>query len=231
MRIVTWNCNGAFRRKFEPIEALDADILVIQECEDPAQSSENYRSWAGRYLWKGYGKNKGIGIFLRKGRSLAPLDWPGDGYELFLPTRVDGEFDVLGVWTQGAAPPGYGYIGQFWNYLQVNKSRLGSGTLICGDFNSNRIWDKPNRQWNHSEGVRELEQLGLTSLYHLSTNELAGEESQPTFYLYRHLNRPFHIDYIFASAQHLPNGWKRMEVGRSADWLKLSDHMPIVVDL
>ena len=65
MRLITWNCNGAFRRKREQIDALDADVLVIQECEDPAQSNQDYLSWADNYVWTGNGKNKGIGIFPR----------------------------------------------------------------------------------------------------------------------------------------------------------------------
>jgi exonuclease III len=40
MKIITWNCNGAFRKKFESLVSIDADILVIQECEDPAESKD-----------------------------------------------------------------------------------------------------------------------------------------------------------------------------------------------
>ena len=37
MRIVTWNCNGAFRKKYSRLKIDDKypDILVIQECENP----------------------------------------------------------------------------------------------------------------------------------------------------------------------------------------------------
>ncbi len=49
MRLVTWNCNGALGRKFLRLDALDTDILVVQECEDPAQSSEDYQLWASDY--------------------------------------------------------------------------------------------------------------------------------------------------------------------------------------
>ena len=113
MRLVTWNCNGAFRRKVGPIDALDADVLVIQECEDPSQSTPDYRSWAGDYAWIGYGKNNGIGIFPRKGQSIEQLAWPSNLWELFLPVRIDDSFTVLGVWTQHAAPSRFAYIGQF----------------------------------------------------------------------------------------------------------------------
>jgi exonuclease III len=231
MKIVTWNCNGAFRRKFEPVDALDADVLVIQECEDPAQSNLEYQSWAGNYLWHGYGKNKGIGIFPRRGQSIEPLHWPDNDFQLFLPVTIDQRFDLLAVWTQQASPSKFGYIGQFWHYLRLHMPSLGANTIICGDLNSNQIWDKPGRNWNHSQCVSDLSEIGLCSLYHKATGEPQGQESQPTFYLHRHESKPFHIDYVFAHTDQLANNWNDAIVGKPADWLSLSDHMPLIVDI
>ena len=49
MKIITWNCNGAFRKKFESLVDEDADILVIQECENPAETKDiNYN---GKFVY------------------------------------------------------------------------------------------------------------------------------------------------------------------------------------
>jgi hypothetical protein len=89
MKIVSWNCNGAFRKKYHFLDSLEADILVVQECEDPSRSDGDYRSWAQNHLWHGKTKNKGIGIFAKAGIHLEKIEWPDDGLELFLPCRID----------------------------------------------------------------------------------------------------------------------------------------------
>ena len=33
MKIITWNCNLNFSKKFENLEEYDSDIIIIQECE------------------------------------------------------------------------------------------------------------------------------------------------------------------------------------------------------
>ena len=34
MKIIGWNCNGAFRKKSEKVLSLNPDILIISECEN-----------------------------------------------------------------------------------------------------------------------------------------------------------------------------------------------------
>jgi exonuclease III len=231
MKIVTWNCSGAFRRKLDQIDELQADVLVIQECEDPAQSTADYAAWAGRHIWAGRNKNKGLGVFVKGGHSIAPLDWPNYGIEQFLPVRIDDEFDLLAVWTKQVGGSAFSYIGQFWTYLQAHKANIAHATLICGDFNSNNIWDRPRRIWNHSECVRELDEIGFSSLYHLAANEPQGHESTPTFFLHRNLKKRYHIDYAFAHRSRIPKPWSKFQIGDPSDWLRHSDHMPVIIDL
>lgn len=67
MKIVTWNCNGAFRKKFASVSNFNADIYIIQECENPEKSEhKDYLKWANNYLWTGDSKNKGLGIFTKQ---------------------------------------------------------------------------------------------------------------------------------------------------------------------
>ncbi|WP_323755665.1 endonuclease/exonuclease/phosphatase family protein [Roseivirga sp.] len=234
MKIVTWNCNGAFRKKFEAISAIKADIYVIQECENPKEcKDEKYNSWAKNYLWIGDTKNKGIGIFSnRNSINLTKLDWSNSfedhSVKHFLPCRVNDEFNILGVWTHQNNSPTFGYIGQFWKYLQVNQDNL-NNTIIAGDFNSNAIWDKWDRWWNHSDVVKQLNQTGIVSLYHEQYKEDQGSETRPTFFFRRKSERPYHIDYFFADRE-FSSRLKKLEVGEIHTWIELSDHVPIICE-
>ena len=231
MKIVTWNCNGAFRKKYEAISALDADIYIIQECEDPLQTKDQgYKDFSINHVWLGDSKNKGVGIFAKKEHSLKKLDWTNQFQDhtvkYFLPVLLNNSHQILGVWTHKNNSPNFGYIGQFWKYLQVNQTKF-NNILIAGDFNSNVIWDQWDRWWNHSDIVKSLEKDNIFSLYHFHNKVKQGEESQPTFFLQRKLEKPYHIDYIFGS-KNLKEKLKSIEIGTIEEWLEISDHLPII---
>lgn len=229
MRVVSWNCNGALRKKSHLLDSMDADIFVIQECEDPEKIGGAYRDWAFNYLWCGNNKNRGLGIFARREIDLTALNWPCGEFQLFLPCRVNDSFNLLAVWTKSAR--NLGYIGQFWSYLQINKEIIASAPVcICGDFNSNIIWDKKSRHWNHSDVVRELEEISISSLYHRHTKELQGTEKNPTLFMYRNAQKAYHIDYAFVSSS-LMGLENSIDIGRPEIWLKYSDHMPITFNV
>lgn len=231
MRIVTWNCNGALRRKFHHLDQFAADVVVVQECEDPAQSDSEYMKWAGVYVWRGKNKNKGIGVFARTSKTIRALDWEANGLEQFLPVQIGDDFTLLAVWTKYNGAPTFGYIGQFWKYLQLNKDNISGCTIICGDFNSNAIWDKPRRHWNHTDCVNELSELGFASVYHVLRGEEQGKELSPTLYLHRNERKPYHIDYIFSLAKIAADDSSLIQVGHHTEWLSISDHMPMISDL
>ena len=119
MTIVTWNCNGAFRKKYHLFDDIIPDIFVIQECENPKTSTIEYKKWANNnYLWIGKGENKGIGIFARNNFTIELLDWSdintnykNEKLESFLPCKINGSIILLGVWTKRANSEVFVYIG------------------------------------------------------------------------------------------------------------------------
>lgn len=232
MKIVTWNCNGAFRKKFESISSYNADLYIIQECEDPKRAKDDkYLNWASNYLWIGDSKNKGVGIFANDSIALEKLNWSSEfrdhSVKYFLPCLINKDFQLLAVWTHKNNSPNFGYIGQFWKYLKTNE-HLFDKIIIAGDFNSNTIWDQWDRWWNHTDVVNELKTKGVESLYHLQTKEEQGQETRPSFFLQRNRSKPYHIDYIFGSKYF--QKFQQITIGNYERWIEISDHLPMIYE-
>lgn len=223
MRIVSWNCNGRFRDKFCEIKSLNADIYVIEECEDPAQSKQKeYQAFASNSVWVGDNKNKGLGIFARKGINIENNNWETLCLRNFVSVKINNDFDLVGVW---ACDP---YIEEYYIYQYINYNLYNSRTIIIGDFNSNKKWDKKHSQRSHSNVVAKLEGKDLVSAYHYVMHENQGEETQYTFFMHRNREKSYHIDYCFIDKTRINN----FVVDYKTDkWLKYSDHLPIVLDI
>ena len=231
MKILTWNCNGALRRKFDYLNEFNADIIIVQECENPQVTKDKkYKDWATNYIWTGENNNKGLGIFGTEKVKIENLNWDTNGLKYFISCKVNTDFNLLGAWCHGANSPTFGYIGQLWKYLQMHKTKLNK-SIIAGDFNSNVIWDRWDRWWNHSDVVRELKELKIESLYHKQNQgEEPGKELQPTFFLHRNLVKAYHIDYIFASEE-FAKSLKQLSIGQHVKWIEKSDHMPVFCEV
>ncbi|MBP6075651.1 MAG: endonuclease/exonuclease/phosphatase family protein [Nitrosomonas sp.] len=173
MKIVSWNCNGALRKKLGVLSALEPDICIIQECENPAWCSDAiYREWAQNHLWTGSNKNRGLGIFAKPSISLEQVELDSGPLELFLPCIIANRISLLATWTRQANSPTFRYIGQLWKYLQQHQRFLMQReSALIGDLNSNTCWDVWDRWWNHSDVVRQLQEIGLESLYHHERGE------------------------------------------------------------
>ncbi len=227
LTIVTWNCAGALRRKWRTLDALRANVIAVQECEDPARSDDAaYRAWAGEsYRWTGGNPHKGLGLFWRHGHTARPLEWPTQAQHV-LPALL-GRIPLCAVWAHRGAL-GRPYVGQLHLALQSAPPWLDDPLcLLLGDFNSSAIWDRP-RAISHSPTMAHLHQRGLRSAYHSHFGADQGVEMHPSFYLQRNLQKPYHIDYIYAA-----RGWQIMDctIGAPSDWLAHSDHMPLTARL
>jgi len=228
MQVLSWNANCKFREKFEAVASLDWDVLVIQECENPRSSNDlAYQEWAKNYFWVGNLHYKGLGVFLANDLKAELIEANPKSNKYFVTLRLDNGFQLLAVWTQAGLTKGQGYIHQLWQYLKANESTLDWDNLIVvGDWNSNANWDAKRKVGNHTDVSNFLSSKGLLSCYHAPNNILHGQEQDPTFYMYRNLDRPYHIDYMFAPGRYL-SGSKTLTIGTKDRWLSLSDHLPI----
>ena len=232
MRIISWNCGGGFRNKYHLMDELGFDLCIIQECEDPSSSPiTEYKNWAGKHLWVGENRNKGIGVFTRHGHTTELCDLSTGGNKLFLPFKLNNSVNFLAVWTKGSTKKLDGYIAQLWSYLQLNIQHLeAKKSIIIGDFNSNAEWDAKRPERNHSAVVNLLNNLGMKSLYHLDKDEPHGKENEPTFFMHRNISKGYHIDYCFASSQIITNPHS-LRLEKPSEWLDKSDHVPMLIQL
>lgn len=225
LHIVSWNANCKFREKYKEILKLNADIYVIQECENPETiNDEEYRRCVRNGFWTGGIPFKGLMVFSPdENVRLQLLDWKTQDYRYFIPVRVNESFTLVGAW---ACDP---YVQEFYDFIQASKKFLTDDVIIIGDINSNVCFDKTNQKSGktHTVVVNELKETGIEDIYHIKTGERQGEEKVPTFYLYRHLDKPYHLDHCFSN----PKNIDKMKIHARWQWLALSDHLPIEIDL
>jgi exonuclease III len=222
----------AFRKKATHILSLKPDIVIIPECEHPdkLKFGEELPKPTDQ-LWFGENKNKGLGIFSYNHFRFKLMKNHNPELKMIIPIKATGGdecFTLFAVWAGNPADPDGQYVEQVWKALQHYKRQLSKkNTMLIGDFNSNTIWDRKYRIGNHSDVVDRLNKKGIVSTYHLHHKQIQGKEAHPTFYLYRHKDKPYHLDYCFVSTD-LANKLHSVEVGNH-DWTKYSDHVPVIV--
>ena len=234
-------------RKLSDLATLGADIAVVPECP-------RIEEQPGVVVWRGgkprggkprAGKPgaarrtgaankpaKGLAVFATGPWRVHPAPAPRGLPRYALPVQVSGpeSFLLLAVW---AMPhPTLPYVRGMHRAVRACRSLMqAQPTVLLGDFNSNAIWDAEHpADRSHSALVRYLGERGLVSAYHSRYAEAQGRETRPTFFLYRHERRAYHIDYCF-----LPTDWlarmRDVTVGDHRAWASKSDHMPLTVDV
>jgi len=223
----------AFRNKAGLILKHKPDILIVPECEHPDKLKFKPGIKTPKdILWFGANQNKGLGIFSYGKCRFKLMDTHNPALRLVIPITVtcdDIDFTLFAIWANNPGDKDGQYVEQVWKALHHYDAELSlKPVILVGDFNSNSIWDRKYREGNHSNVVQQLEKKGIVSCYHLHHGQIQGKEKHPTFYLYRHKNKPYHLDYCFVSA-HFAKKLGVVKIGRHYDWSKYSDHVPVSV--
>lgn len=224
----------AFRKKANKILSFNPDVLIVQECEhidkiifEASLPQPTSAVWYGDSVHKGLGVFSFNGFRLRKCRNhnaalktIAPIEIISNTYNVML----------FAIWANNASDPDGQYVTQVWKAIHHYSRQIkGKQTILAGDFNSNAIWDRKSRIGNHSDVVAKLANKGIKSCYHHHHNQAHGREAHPTFFLYKHEDKPYHLDYCFASSD-LTDSILNVEIGQHKDWYPYSDHVPIIID-
>jgi exonuclease III len=223
----------AFRKKAEFILKHKPDVLIVPECEHPDKLKfKAHTPKPNDMLWFGTNQNKGLGIFSFGNYKLRQISNHNPEIKMIVPIAVTGglfNFTLFAVWANNPADPDGQYVEQVWKALHYyDKQITNKRTMLIGDFNSNSIWDRKYRVSNHSNVVKALAEKNIHSSYHLSRKQIQGKEKHPTFYLYRHKDRSYHIDYCFISAD-MAEKLQNVKIGNYDSWKQYSDHVPLIV--
>lgn len=211
----------AASRKIDRVLQMQPDLLILQECSraDIAAVGAKFSYWVGNK------PNKGLGV-LGFGDHSFEID-PSFKEDLtwFIPVRIaDVSLNVLGLWASRTTPRD-GYVRETHKALDQYHDFLSAvPSVVMGDFNSNTIWDHLHRGRSHSDMVARLGALGLVSVYHTTREEVHGQETVSTFY---QKQKGYHIDYAFATQAIAQRA--QLDIPAAADWLSVSDHVPMVL--
>ncbi|MDB5200928.1 MAG: exonuclease [Ferruginibacter sp.] len=209
------------------------DLLVIPECEHPSKILfDPTLPQPTDQLWFGHNQHKGLGIFSFRGFRMKLLRNHNPELKLIVPISVRSEktnFTLFAIWANNPRDPDGQYVEQVWKAIHhYDKKLKRKGTVLAGDFNSNTIWDRKKRAGNHSNVVAYLGGKGIRSCYHVHHGQEQGKEADPTFHLYKHQDKPYHLDYCFASSD-LVAKIQSVEIGDYDTWKTSSDHLPLSV--
>lgn len=223
-----------FRDKIEEVLPLQPDLMIIPECEAPEKWNNQPRLQSlNQFLWYGENKNKGLGIIsLNQNLRLQLHSLYNDAFRFIVPITVTGEeeFILFAIWAQNAPKKFDSYIGQIYMALQYYKELLREPCILAGDWNSNKVFDYIRRVGTHTDVVTYLKNFNIHSTYHYFYKEEHGLETTPTYFFRKESEKPFHLDYIFASTDFLQR-IKRMDIGSSQDWISISDHFPLTLEI
>lgn len=232
MRLVTWNCKGAFRRKIDFLGSLHADVLIVPESERLLSVSVPLDSKPVQtFRWFGEKPTKGLAVlsFGRLEFKLHPCYEPRFRWVVPLVFNDPVPWVLFAVWTL-PVPETQSYVQPLIEAFDHYRPLIGQIPVVwAGDFNSSFRFDRPSRRFRFRDFVDRMSNDGIHSLYHLHRRCEHGEEPEKTFFLHHHRERGHHIDYVFASSALYEHGID-CSVGEFDEWSGRSDHVPLTCE-
>lgn len=233
MKLVTWNCQGAFRKKYELIADMRPDLAVIQECEAPEKLPWKKGRPPTNTCWFGEKSSKGVGVFSWTDLQFAPLEGYDASIRYCIPLKITSpyQFHLIAVWAMDHPEDRLSYSSQVFQAVGLYREFIqAADTVMLGDYNSSKRSTPRSRIGNHTTLTNTLDLLWLVSAYHQFFHEKQTMEKRATFFRGRKNEKVSHIDYAY-----IPVRWLRrlrqVEVGSPETWLALSDHCPVIVDI
>ncbi len=224
----------AFRKKADDILALNPDIIVIPESEHPDKIDFGLHiRKPNQVFWCGDNYNKGL-LVASYNSSLNLTEIPHHSSGTYiLPISVQSKndiYNIFAIWAQKGRTTFDSYVVQASRAIKNLEKHLDGETIIIGDFNSNACWDNGDKkEITHTQLVTYFEQKNIFSGYHYLQNERHGYETKPTLYMYRKIDRPYHVDYAFMS-KGLLGRLDLISIGEYEKWSDKSDHMPLILE-
>ncbi|MDQ1246243.1 MAG: hypothetical protein QG597_611 [Actinomycetota bacterium] len=229
MRLVTWNMAMRTKKCLDHLNALRADVIVLQEVNpDHVGLTSRDRT---RQRWGTAPSGKGFGVIVREGLRLTDMD--PDPLPWCLPVHVGGDgigFVLAAMWAITYSPQKPSYTEQLAAVVDRYAGDPNMAPLvIAGDMNASA---QQATHQAHLANVRAVRDRDLESAYHWRHGH-ADDADVPT--TLRWVSKPdaqYHCDLVF-----LPPEWRlegtRVSLG-DPDVVfgqKLSDHLPVIVDV
>jgi exonuclease III len=224
MRVATWNCHTSLGSKWGAVEALDADVITVQEC-GPGTAAEiaDRGGWTCEWEKGRHPRSGGVAVLARSPYRIEARE---RSEPCLVSAMIGGprRFRFVGFWAMTRSSDDDVYSLQAARLIEQLPAD-DVPTVVAGDFNASSA----NAQ--HRRNVASLEALGLVSAYHFFHGvEHAGWKHPTSYHHWQELNR-HHMDYVF-----VPEAWTihSVEVGTFEDYSRpggLSDHVPVVVEL
>ena len=214
MRLITWNCCRGDHSKLAPLFDLRPDIAIVQETPQPTTAL------ADDQVWLGDNQHQGLLVLSFRGWRLDSSIQRRPGADYFLPVRVHRggqQFNLLAAWVKkGTEYPLY--TSSIRRALDLYQDFLSHApAVIAGDLNS----------YCHED---ICDRFGLVSAYHEFFGVEFDSEKHATHYFRRQRSPGYHFDYCF-----IPRQWRRrlrdVRVGTYRQWVRRSDHAPLIVDV